>query len=306
MSIALVIPGRKLTGLVEQLQTLLPDVLIQQWPEVSAPEEVLMAVVWKQPPGSLKAFKQLKVLQSFGAGVDTILLDEELPWVPLCRIVDPHLTRSMQQYLHSVVGYYRQRLDQFSNQQATSLWKPKSPRPLKHIAVLGLGELGAAAALSFVQQGYQVSGWSASRKTLEGVSCYSGEAEFQLAVMNADVVICLLPLTETTNNLLNAQRFAFFKPSAIFINVARGAIVDDAALLNALNSEHLEAACLDVFREEPLPKENIYWQHPKILVTPHCSAVTDAKTAVYQIVQNYKNMLNKVPLLNEVDRVKGY
>ncbi len=306
MSIALVIPDRKLDTLVEKLSALLPGVLIQQWPHYSAPDEVVMAVVWKQPPGSLSALSNLKSLQSFGAGVDSILSDPSLPDLPLSRIVDPALASSMVNYLAGVVAHYQLRLDVFQRQQQQHLWKPKSPRLIKRICVLGLGELGQAAAQYFVQRGYQVSGWSRSLKQLQGVECYAGGAGFTEAVAQADLVICLLPLTSETSNFLNAERFSAFKHGSIFINVARGAIVDDQALLAALDSGQLQAACLDVFREEPLPATDPYWQHPAVFITPHCSAVTNVDTAIHQIVENYQRTLNGLPLTHLVNRERGY
>jgi glyoxylate/hydroxypyruvate reductase A len=306
MSIALVIPDRKLDSLVEKLNTLLPGVLIQQWPNFSAPEQVQMAVVWKQPHGSLAALSNLKSLQSFGAGVDSIVSDPTLPDLPLSRIVDPALASSMVNYLAGIVLHYQLRLDLFQRQQQQLQWKPKSPRSIQQICILGLGELGQAAAQYFLQQGYQVSGWSRNLKQLDGVKCYAGEVGFQQAVSDADLVICLVPLTPDTCNFLNAERFSAFKPGAIFVNVARGGIVDDAALLAALDSGQLQAACLDVFREEPLPSSDPYWQHPAVLVTPHCSAVTNVDTAIHQIVENYQRTLNGLPLKHLVNRERGY
>lgn len=306
MSIALVIPDRKLDTLVEKLKALLPGVLIQQWPDYSAPEQVQMAVVWKQPHGSLAALSDLKSLQSFGAGVDSIVSDPTLPDLPLSRIVDPALASSMVNYLAGIVLHFQLRLDLFQRQQQQQLWKPKSPRSIQQICVLGLGELGQAAAQYFQQQAYQVHGWSRSLKQLDGIQCYSGEAGFKEAVTLADLVICLLPLTPDTINFLNAERFSAFKRGAILVNVARGAIVDDAALLAALDSGQLQAACLDVFREEPLPATDPYWQHPAVLVTPHCSAVTNVDTAIHQIVENYQRTLNGLPLKHLVNRERGY
>lgn len=306
MSIALVIPDRKLDQLQQKLQQQLPGVAIEIWPEVKEPAAVTMAVLWRHPPGCLDAMTQLKALQSFGAGVDNILIDKSLPNLPLARIVDPMLTQSMLQYLQGVVQHYQLRLDEFSLQQRQRVWKARSPRKIQHICVLGLGELGQAAARHFAGLGFAVSGWSASQKNLAEVKCFAGEAEFGLAVSNADLVICLLPLTAHTENLLNQQRLAQLKMGAILVNVARGAIVDDLALLQNLDSGHISAACLDVFRVEPLPPEHPFWQHPAILLTPHISAVTNADTAVTQIAENYRRSLAGLPLLNLVCQQRGY
>ena len=198
MSIALIIPDRKLDQVQQKLQQHLPGVLIEIWPDISDPAAVQMAVLWKQPPAALKDMTGLQVLQSFGAGVDTILSDPTLPDLPLARIVDPHLTQSMLQYLQTTVQYYQLRFDQFITQQHQQIWKPRSPRKITHLTVLGLGQLGSAAAMHFAGLGFVVSGWSASEKQLAGVQCFTGETQFNSAVASADLVICLLPLTTDT------------------------------------------------------------------------------------------------------------
>ena len=306
MSIALIIPDRKLDALQQALQAELPEVRLQLWPELTEPEQVEFAVVWRQPPGVLASLPNLQVLQSFGAGVDNILSDPTLPALPLARIVDPNLTSSMLNYLQTVVQYYQLRFDQFALQQQQQIWKPRAARQLTNITVLGLGELGAAAATHFAAAGYQVRGWSASMKQLSQVQCFCGEQGFAEAVGPADLVICLLPLTPQTENFLNAKRLAQFKAGAMLVNVARGAIVDDDALLAALQTQQLAGACLDVFRLEPLPQEHPFWRTPNILLTPHISAVTNAATAVAQIAENYRRFQAGLPLLNLIDRTRGY
>lgn len=307
MSITLIIPDRKLDGVVAALQQQLPAVPIEIWPQINNPQAVEFAVLWKQPAGAVAALPNLKALQSFGAGVDSILSDATLPpALPLARIVDPHLTAAMLEYLDTVLNYYRLRFDEFSRNQQQQLWKPRSPRKIKQICVLGLGELGAAAARHFAALGYQVSGWSGSQRDIAGVQCFAGPEQFATAVAEADLLICLLPLTPATENLLDQARLAQCKPGAILVNVARGAIVDDDALLAALHSGQIAAACLDVFRTEPLPAEHPFWGTPGVLLTPHISAVTNADTAVAQIAENYRRVQAGLPMVNQVDRTRGY
>ncbi|WP_333606368.1 2-hydroxyacid dehydrogenase [Arsukibacterium sp.] len=306
MAIALIIPDRKLDDLQLRLQQALPQTPIYIWPDIPRPEQVSFAVLWKQPLGALASLPALKALQSFGAGVDGILADPGLPPMPLARIVDPALTKAMINYLDGIESYYRLRLDQFVAQQQARTWRSRSPRRFQRICVLGLGELGAAVATHFLQKGYQISGWSRRPKQLSGVDCYAGLSALPEAFANAQLVICLLPLTPETKQMLNTEVLAMMAPGSIFINVARGAIVDDAALLQALDSGHLAAACLDVFATEPLPTEHPYWQHPAVLVTPHSSAVTRVETVIAQIVDNYQRTEQGLPLLNQVDLSQGY
>jgi glyoxylate/hydroxypyruvate reductase A len=306
MSLALIIPDRKLDDLQQRLALALADTPIEIWPDIRKPEEVEFAVVWKQPHGSLASLPNLKAIQCFGAGVDAILADPTLPALPIARIVDPGLTQTMVRYLDGVVSHYRLRLDVFSALQQQALWQPKSPRRIAHICVLGLGELGAATAAHFAGLGYKVTGWARTAKQFDNMQCYSGAAGLVAAVAQADIVICLLPLTPATESLLDRAFFGQLKAGAIFINVARGAIVDDTALLAALDSGQLQAACLDVFRQEPLPPEHPFWQHPAILVTPHVSAVTNVATVVEQIADNYRRSQRGAPLCNPVDLGRGY
>ncbi|KKO47169.1 phosphoglycerate dehydrogenase [Arsukibacterium ikkense] len=306
MSIALIIPDRKLDDLQQRLQQALPQTQIEIWPELDDPAAVEFAVVWKQPHGCLNGLVNLKAIQCFGAGVDAILSDPTLPDLPVSRIVDPALADAMVSYLDGVVSYYRLQLDVFSRQQQQALWRPKSPRKLRKMTILGLGELGSAVASHFNQLGYQLAGWARSSKTLAGVQCFTGDEQLTASVAAADVIICLLPLTPATDSQLNAGFFQALKPGAIFINVARGAIVDETALLAALDHGPLVAACLDVFRQEPLPGNSPLWQHPAVLITPHVSAVTNVSTVVSQIAENYRRSQQGLALLHPVDLVKGY
>lgn len=306
MSLALIIPDRKLDDLQQRLKQALPATDIEVWPQITDPSAVEFAVVWKQPHGSLANLPGLKAVQCFGAGVDAILADATLPALPIARIVDATLTETMVRYLDGVVSYYRLRLDVFSAQQQQKLWKPKSPRRIANIAVLGLGELGGAAARHFSSLGYSVSGWARTPKQLEHISCFYGAQGLTKTVADADIVICLLPLTPATQQMLSKGFFSSVKPGSIFINVARGDIVDETALLAALDNGQLQAACLDVFCQEPLPAEHLLWSHPAVLITPHVSAVTDVGAVVEQIADNYRRSQRGEALLNPVDISRGY
>lgn len=306
MSLALIIPDRKLDDLQQRLKQALPATDIEVWPQITDPSAVEFAVVWKQPHGSLANLPGLKAVQCFGAGVDAILADATLPALPIARIVDATLTETMVRYLDGVVSYYRLRLDVFSAQQQQKLWKPKSPRRIANIAVLGLGELGGAAARHFANLGYSVSGWARTSKQLEHISCFYGAQGLTKAVADADIVICLLPLTPATQQMLSKGFFSSVKPGSIFINVARGDIVNETALLAALDNGQLQAACLDVFCQEPLPAEHPLWSHPAVLITPHVSAVTDVGAVVEQIADNYRRSQRGEALLNPVDISRGY
>lgn len=294
MTFLINIPNRPLDKLITRLKQDIPEHEIEIWPDVKDPDQVEFALVWKHQHGSLQAYKNLKAISSFGAGVDSILSDPDLPNVPIARIVDPDLAVNMAQYVLAMIQHHKLRLPQFNQQQNQSLWKPKSPRKGNKVGILGVGQLGQKTAQVLLHAGFEVSGWSRTPKNIDNVSCYAGEAGFNSLVKNSDYLVCLLPLTDKTKDIINANVFAMMPSHAVLINVARGEHVVDEDLIAALtldnhNQQQIDFAYLDVFRQEPLPAEHPFWQSDKIQITPHVSAVTNVETAVLQIVKNYQN-----------------
>ncbi len=196
----------------------------------------------------------------------------------------------------------------YSLQQQKALWQPLPYVPARErtVGLLGLGELGKASAERLKSNGFNVIGWSRSQKTIAGVECFSGKEGFESVLNKSDILVCLLPLTQHTENLLSFESMDLIKPGAKLINFARGKIIDDEALLYALNTGRLQRAVLDVFAIEPLPRSHPYWTHPKVSVLPHISAATSIYSASQIVAQNVRNyrMLNILP--NTVDLQLGY
>ncbi|MGR3290411.1 MAG: NAD(P)-dependent oxidoreductase, partial [Paracoccaceae bacterium] len=164
----------------------------------------------------------------------------------------------------------------------------------------------AACAKSLTQLNFQVSGWSRSAKSFDGVTCYSGGAGLTQLLRSSEILVLLLPLTTATENLLNAENLALLPAGAKILNPGRGALIDDEALLAALNSGHISHATLDVFRIEPLPADHPYWAHQNVTVTPHIASETRAETAAAVIAENMR--LNEIgqEMNYLVDRNAGY
>lgn len=306
MSLLINIPGRPLEKLISKLSESIPVEEIQVWPDVKVPESVELALVWKQQQGSLLGLPNLKGISSFGAGVDSILADTELPDVPIARIVDDNLAIDMARFVFTMIQHHKLRLQQFANQQEVALWKPKSARKGNRVGILGFGQLGQASARFLTQMGYEVAVWGRTEKQIEGITCSTGEAGFEQVVANSDFLVCLLPLTLETENILNTQVFELMPADSALINVARGKHLVENDLIEALNNKQLAHAYLDVFIQEPLAKEHPFWQHPNITITPHISAVTNVDTVVAQIVANYQRVKSGQPMLNCIDRKTGY
>jgi glyoxylate/hydroxypyruvate reductase A len=196
---------------------------------------------------------------------------------------------------------------QYHQQQAASEWVSYAPRKAQEttIAVLGLGGIGLLVAERFVNNGFQVVGWSRSPKTLDKVPCFSGSDGLAQALGKADYVISVLPSTEQTQHIFNRRLFQQFNPRSLLINVGRGDLVNEAELIQSLDEGLLAGAVLDVMSVEPLPADSPLWLHPKIQLTPHISGY-HLGDAVFDIAENYRRLQNSQPLLHLVDRSIGY
>lgn len=262
------------------------------------------------PDGPLRdftPFTQARAVFSLWAGVEKVVGNTSLTQ-PLCRMVDPGLTQGMTEWVVGHVMRHHLGLDVHITQQ-DGIWRDDLAPPLaadRNVAILGLGALGAAAGKALAGFGFQVQGWSRSAKQISGLTCRCGSEGLSQTLALADILILLLPLTPETAGLINAQTLAQLPKGAVVLNPGRGPMIDDVALLAALDRGHLAQATLDVFETEPLPKDHRYWAHPKVTVTPHIASVTRPETAARVLAQNIARDQAGHPLLHQVDRVAGY
>lgn len=283
-------------------------VRIENHDAVTDPDRVRYALVWKPPAGFFARFPNLSLVVNLGAGVDRLVARDDLPDVPITRLSDPEMGRMMASFvLFSVLRHARD-IPYFEAAQARREWAYKHPRPASDIsvAVLGLGELGALAATEVARQGFVTHGWATGPKSLPGVTVHHGDDALARVLAMSDIVVSLLPLTPRTRKLLNATRFAQMKAGAAFINVSRGEVVDEEALVAALASGHLSGATLDVFETEPLAADHPLWSLPGVLITPHLASVALPKTAAPQIAANIHAIRRGDAVRNQVSRVHGY
>lgn len=287
----------------------MPELEIRQYPDVGNAEEIDFVLAWKQPAGILQGLPNLKAIFSMGAGVEHVLADPTLPRdVPLVRMVDPGLAIGMNEFvLMSVLRYHRRMPEHEANQRAGK-WErlvPKLPED-RRVGFLGLGQLGATCAGTLKGLGFDVAGWSRSAKSIDGITCYHGEEQLADFLGRTEILVCLLPLTAETENIVNARTLAMLPRGAFFINVARGRHVVEEDLLAALESGQIAGATLDVFREEPLASGHPFWTHPNVIVMPHCAALTQPKTAARTVAENMRGFLAGKPLRHVVDPARGY
>lgn len=293
----------------QALKRRLPDLEVRVFPELGDPRDIEAALVWLPPSGLLASLPNLKAIFSLGAGVDRLLEDPTLPPnVPICRMVDPALTRSMAEFVLLHVLRYHRDLDVFEAQQRRAEWRLHLPKPPEAtvVGIMGLGELGGAAARLLVAHGFTVKGWSRSRKEIPGVASFAGVHELDAFLHDLAVLVCLLPLTAATRGILNRALFAKLPRGARLVNLARGAHLVEADLIEALASGQLAHATLDVFATEPLPADHPFWRHPKITVTPHAAAYSAPESGAQVVCENLRRLRSGEPLLHRVDRARGY
>lgn len=261
------------------------------------------------PVSSLKdfaPFTRCKAVLSLWAGVERIVGNATLT-MPLCRMVDPGLTEGMVEWVVGHVLRHHLGMDRHIVNPA-HVWDPTCP-PLareRPVAMLGMGALGTACAHALRALNFPVTGWSRTPKHVEGIATRHGQDGLEATLRGAQIVVTLLPKTPETENILNAESLSWLPRGAVIINPGRGPLIDDAALLAALDAGQIAQATLDVFRTEPLPADHPYWSHPQVTVTPHIAADTRASSASRVVAENIRRGQSGEPFLNLVDRARGY
>lgn len=263
------------------------------------------------PNGGLSDFTPftgLKAVLSLWAGVETFQ-DNATLRVPLARMVDFGLTEGMAEWVLGQVMRYHLGNDLYVLNQ-DGVWRNGDVVPPlarnRNVGILGLGELGLAAARMLKGIGFNVHGWSRSAKSEPGITCHSGEAGLRQILRTSEILVLLLPQTAATENLLDAANLALLPRGAFLINPGRGPLIDDTALLAALDAGQVAHATLDVFRTEPLPPAHPFWVHPGVTVTPHIASETRADSASDTIAENIRRGEAGEPFLYLVDRKAGY
>ncbi|MGM0583365.1 MAG: 2-hydroxyacid dehydrogenase [Pseudomonadota bacterium] len=270
--------------------------------------EAVDAVIYSPegPVSDFSRYPNLRAVLSMWAGVERIVGDPALT-VPLTRMVEPGLTEGMTDWVCAHVLRHHTGLDRHLALKPGE-W-PQDPPPLsrnRRVGVLGLGALGADAARMLARLRFDVAGWARSPKEVEGVTCLHGEDGLREILSRSEILVLLLPGTPETESLINAERLARLPRGAVIVNPGRGTLIDEAALLEALDSGRLSHATLDVFRQEPLPADHPFWTHPKVTVTPHIASATRPETAADALVAQIGRLARGEPLRHVVDREQGY
>ncbi|WP_041249332.1 2-hydroxyacid dehydrogenase [Gluconacetobacter diazotrophicus] len=291
------------------LAGLLPDLDFVLADDVTDPAAVRYALVWSPPRGFFARFPNLRMIVALGAGVDALVTRDDLPpGVAITRLHDPLMSRMMASYVLFATLRLARDMPAFEAAQRRGQWHFIEPRPLNltRVGVMGLGELGLLAARECARQGFTVRGWSRSPKSDPAITCYSGMDSLPDFLGGCDILVCLLPKTPQTIGLLDAERLAMLPRGAAFVNVARGAIVDQDALVAALESGQIGQATLDVFAQEPLPGDHPLWRMENVLITPHVASAALPDSAAPQVAENIRRLRADLPVTDAVDVARGY
>ena len=294
---------------LDGLRATFPGADVEPWSAGAPPADY--AVVWAPPQQFIDEQAQLKGIFNIGAGVDALMALRLPAGVPIVRLDDAGMSVQMAEYVcHAVIRHFRE-FDGYEADTAGGKWSYRKPRLRQDypVGVMGLGVLGERVCRALRQFDFPVMDWSWSAKSIPGVQCFAGEAGVNDFLAATRILVCLLPLTLETENIMCRDTLARLQPGAYVINVARGNHLVDEDLIAMIDSGHLAGATLDVFRTEPLPAGHPFWKHPKITVTPHTSARTLREESIAQIAGKIRALESGAPIANlagVVDPKKGY
>ena len=291
---------------LQGLRAALPDAEVSLW-TAGAPAADY-AVVWAPPQQFFDEQPHLKAVFNIGAGVDALLRLKLPPHAQIVRLDDAGMSVQMAEYVcHAVIRHFRE-FDAYEADTRQGKWSFRKPRARADfpVGVMGLGVLGERVARALLTFEFPVNGWSRSPKAVEGVQCFSGIQGFKDFLAASRVLVCLLPLTPDTRDIMNRTTLSQLQAGGYIINVARGAHLVDDDLLALLDNGHLAGATLDVFRTEPLPPGHLFWTHPRITVTPHTSARTLRSESIAQIAGKLIALQRGQAVAGIVDSARGY
>jgi glyoxylate/hydroxypyruvate reductase A len=291
------------------LRERIADVDFRIYPEAGNSAEIEIVLAWKPPRGLLATFPQLKLICSLGMGVDHLLEDRDLPrTVPIARLVDRNMIAQMSEYALYAVLHYHRRFDVYERFQRERRWQelPLPHTASRRIGVMGLGANGEDCARKLAALGFNVLGWSRTPKRVAGVECLHGADDLQHFLHASEILVVALPLTQPTAGILNARTLSLLPRGCHIVNMARGGLVIEADLLQALDSGQVAGAFLDVTEQEPLPADHPLWTHPNVRLTPHIAGLTNPETAIEPIVENIRRLRDGQPLRDLIDIGRGY
>ncbi|MFW0755063.1 2-hydroxyacid dehydrogenase [Pseudomonas sp. H11T01] len=285
-----------------------PDIEWRAWPDIGDPRDIRYLAAWQAPDNLDVLLPNVQVLFALSAGVDQLDLGRLPASLPVVRLLDPGITRGMCEYASFAVLSLHRDMLRYRQQQAARCWQAHMLQPAakRRVGVMGLGMQAQQILATLQTLGFSLSGWARSAHQIEGVKCYAGTEQLPAFLGQCDILLCVLPLTEQTQGILDRNLFQQLPRGAALINMGRGGHLVESDLLEALADGQISGAVLDVLQKEPAPADHPFWHHPQILLTPHIAAMTQPESAFGVLLENIRRHQRGEPMLGEVDRPLGY
>jgi glyoxylate/hydroxypyruvate reductase A len=285
-----------------------PDIEWRAWPDIGDPKDIRFLAAWQAPDDLETLLPNLQVLFALSAGVDQLDLDRLPTSLPVVRLLDPGITRGMCEYASFAVLSLHRDMLRYRQQQIARCWQAHllQPAAQRRVGVMGLGMQARQILATLQTFGFALSGWARSEHRIAGVDCFAGDEQLPAFLGQCDIVICVLPLTEQTQGILDRQLFRHLPKGAALVNMGRGGHLIEEDLLEALASGQLSAAVLDVLQQEPAVPDHPFWQHPQILLTPHIAAMTQPESAFGVLLDNIRRYQRGESMLGQIDRQRRY
>jgi glyoxylate/hydroxypyruvate reductase A len=286
----------------------LPEVEFRIWPDIGDPNEVRYLAAWEPPAQLIDGLPNLEVIFSVGAGIDQFELGGIRDGVTVVRMIEARLTRGMAEYVALAVLALHRNLIDYVAAQRERRWAPIELNPAERatVGIMGLGTLGRAALEALRPFGFPLAGWSRSAHDIPGVACFAGAEQLAEFLARTRILVCLLPLTDATRGILDRRIFDALPHGAGIVNVGRGGHLVERDLLDALDEGAVSAAIVDVMTQEPPPPDHPFWDHPRILMTPHMAANTDAESGGLALLENIRRYRRGEPMQGIIRRDLGY
>jgi len=242
-----------------------------------------------------------------GAGVDAYLFRRRFPATTLLTRTDEPFGGQIGEWCLARALVVTQQVRELAADQAQRRWSQRHLRPLRgsRVLVIGTGEVGQGIAAAFASAGCLVSGLSRSGRPVQPFLAVHPAAELAVRAAHAEILVLALPLTEDTFHLVDAEVLSHCR-GAILMNVGRGPLLEEAAIVPALDAGQLSAVALDVFETEPLPAESALWGDPRVMISPHIAGITTVAGAGESFLQVYRALARGERPALAVDIGRGY
>ena len=285
-----------------------PNLDIRLWPDVGDPADILYLLTGFMDLAELPKLPNLRLVMPMFAGFDHLMASPHMPDVPIVRTGPPAGDPAMTEYALLHVLRHHRHMPDYLEQQSRKEWKviPQKQPHEQRVGFMGFGILAQPPARALHGLGFDVAAWTRSARQDDDIEMFHGTDGFEAFLARTDIAVCLLPLTEETECILNAETFARMPEGACIVNLGRGGHLVDADLIAALDSGQLSGATLDATKPEPLPEESPLWSHPRVTIMPHTARRVRANTVALQVAEIVRREQAGEPQLWAVDRIAGY